>query len=108
MKIKKCPSCVQYIHFDQEIGVAKCWNCGAVTDFSKRPNLEHKIWRGVDSRLSVLLSPWNHFKWWNRWSQVAFAVALPSVIIMLLICNSVQIHIVHDAAVPFLWREMGL
>ena len=104
MKIKKCPDCVQLIHFDQQVGVTRCWNCGTMTDFSKQHSAEQKIGLWLDSRISSLLSPFYNLAFWKRWGHIALVIALPTSIVMLLICNSLQIRIVHDAAAPFLWR----
>lgn len=104
MKIKKCPECVRYIHFDGRIGVEKCWNCGLVTDFLRHPDARQKFWRWADSQLSVWLSPFSNLAKWKRCGQIALMAALPCAVVMLLIGNSLQIQIVRDAAAPFISR----
>ncbi len=101
MKIRKCPHCVQYIHFDCEVGTRRCWHCGRLTDFAKRKSLEENFALLPDARLSVFLSSLLGFVASGNRKEAVLLAALPIAVIMLLVCNSLQISVVHDPTAPF-------
>ncbi len=103
MKIRQCPGCAQLVHFEPSIPVQGCWNCGEVTDFShfKTPEEWLGLWvlRGLDSVLQSTLPSCSRIAGAGK---VALVVATPIAIVMLLICNSFNIRIVHDLTAPFM------
>ncbi len=119
MKIRYCPHCVQLVHFEPDSPIQRCWNCHNVTNFDlvKLPEERFALWllghlnvvgRGL-ARLCPrpsIKSPWNQ-KNTNLGplpSMLAKAVlvgSIPIVILMLLVSNSFDIHIVHDLTAPF-------
>ncbi len=101
MQIKKCPDCRAYLHFEKEIGIRRCWNCGVVTNFLEHPSFEAKVWLMVGSGASLFLMPFVNLVQQSRYGRIALVLSLPVAVVMLLICNSFQISIVQDAAAPF-------
>lgn len=101
MTIKKCPGCVQYIHFDFHVGFEKCWNCGLLTDFSQLKSPEERLILLLENKLSVIAQPFSERVHFRAVGKAALVMALPVAVTMLLICNSLNISIVHDPTAPF-------
>ena len=102
MKIRRCPDCAELVHFEAASPVQRCWNCARVTDFSQlqAPDvLFGWVLLGlVYAALQRTLPLWARL---GRVSKPAFLFALPAVVVMLLICNSFDLRIVHDLAASF-------
>lgn len=102
MKIRRCPDCAELVHFEEACPIQRCWNCARVTDFSQlqSPNVL-LLWAllGVTyAALQRTLPLWARL---GKVSRPAFLFALPAVVLMLLICNSFDIRIVHDLTASF-------
>jgi len=96
MKIVKCLACKECVHFDGAPNVEKCWNCGAVTDFSRIKTVEEKLLAWCDQTLSRVPFPDLSSPSFRRASKAGILVALPIAAVMLLLCNSLNISIVRD------------
>jgi hypothetical protein len=55
MNIKPCPHCAEYNHFDAKPRRARCWHCGAVTDFAKVRTFEEKLGALLSAKMQTLL-----------------------------------------------------
>jgi hypothetical protein len=103
MKIRQCPRCVELVHFDLGTPIQKCWNCGEVSNFSHLKTIEERVslWllRGFDIVLQSALPPCSQIAVVGK---VTLVVTMPIAIVMLLICNSFNIRIVHNLSVPFM------
>lgn len=103
MEIRHCPGCAHLVHFEPSTPTQKCWNCGTVTNYShlKTPEEQLGLWLlcGLDIVLEKTLPSCSHVVGAGK---VALAVAMPVAIVMLLIGNSFNIHVVHDFTAPFL------
>ena len=99
MKIRKCPDCAQLIHFEPQAPLQRCWNCGKVSDFSALYSPLQRLALWLRTRFDRGLPDPSRLV---RAGTVALVVAVPLAIVMLLICNSLNIFIVHDASAPFL------
>ena len=101
MKIMKCPGCAELNHFDSAPTVERCWNCGLLTDFSQRKSPEEQVMLFLDAKISQVFCPLLTIQRLQGWGTMAMVAALPVAVIMLLVCNSLHITIVHDPTVPF-------
>lgn len=100
MQIRKCGKCAQLVHADVSHS-QRCWNCGAFVLFSTGENWAQTVLRVLDVRLTTVLAPLFDGERWTRWNRRALLMALPFAVVMLLICNSFQISVVHDITIPF-------
>ena len=98
MKMRFCPDCVQLIHFESDAPIQRCWNCGALTDFSLLRTRPQKLALWLGWSLDRALPSCSRLEDVGR---VALIAAVPSAVIMLLLCNSLHITIVHESAAPF-------
>ena len=102
MKIRLCPACAQLVHFEANRAIQECWNCRRATDFStvKAPEERLGLWllSGAENALSRVF-----FLWPNRLraGKIALVAAMPVAIVMLLLCNSFDVQILHDLVSPF-------
>jgi len=101
MKIIKCPTCKECVHFDFAPGVEKCWSCGLITDFSRVKTVEEKLLMWCDKTLGCVPFPDLSSPYFLCASKAGVLVVLPIAVLMLLICNSLNISIVRDLSDSF-------
>lgn len=99
MKIRYCPNCAQLVHFEPEYPVMRCWNCDAVSDFSRFPTAEERLMARAAELLKMPLPSISRLA---RAGKIACVLAVPLAAAMLLLCNSFNITVVHDPTQPFL------
>lgn len=101
MKIRKCPNCAQLIHFEPRQFTLVCWNCAHFTNTAQLQTPgEKRVGRARAVADRALPNP-------SRLvgiGKVALVVAVPIAALMLLVCNAFDIHVVRDAAAPFVMR----
>ena len=99
MTLRKCPHCVQLTHFDEgERAPMFCWNCAARVDFGALPTPAQKLLGKARSACDRVLPDPSRLVGAGK---VALVVAVPVAALMLLICNSFDLFVVHDALAPF-------
>lgn len=100
MTIRKCPHCLQLNHFDGESTLAPCWRCKAWSDFAQIRTFGQKFVGTTDAVISAHLPDLIASRW-NYYGKLGLLAALPIVVLMLLICNSFNIHIVTNLVNSF-------
>lgn len=117
LKIRYCPCCAELVHFEPEVPVQRCWNCGCVSNFDliKAPEvrLAQSVWRQMNAALDALISlgvglsqVMPSSSRMARVGRMSLVVAIPAVVVMLLVTNSFAPYIVHDATAPFTLPEL--
>ena len=102
MTIRKCPHCAQLTHLDTGERVPLfCWSCAARVDFGA---LQSRANRFTASAATSLDRASPNPSRLVRAARIALVVAVPVAVLMLLICNGLDIHIVRDASASFLMR----
>jgi hypothetical protein len=99
MTIRKCPACAQLIHFQAESEIETCWNCGRTAVRAQLKLLEQRVVdsavRAFDNNGELRLGPPSY----NKQRRIALLIALPVVVLMLMNCNSLDIHIIYSLIV---------
>lgn len=94
MRIRRCSACAQLVHFRPACPSPSCWNCGVRCNFA-RPNALHRaLW--LLPELPLLSQA-------SGLARLALVAAMPIAALMLLMCNSFDIHIVHDFGSALAW-----
>jgi hypothetical protein len=101
MKIIKCPHCKEFVHFDAAPKAERCWHCGHFYDFAHHKSFEQKMLLFCDGQISRLLPQDFEFERFKRIGKIGLIAALPISALMLLLCNSLDIFVVHHVADSF-------
>jgi hypothetical protein len=101
MRIIKCPRCAEFVHFDGAPKAERCWNCGQFYDFMRHKSLEQKVLLFCDRQISRVLPQDLEFERFKNIGKVGLLTALPIAALMLLLCNSLDIFVVHNLADSF-------
>ena len=112
LKIRYCPCCAELVHFEAEVPVQRCWNCGSISNFDMVVAPEVRLVRQVgrqaltafDALTSLVVAVGRIVPTSSRMERVGrltLVAAIPAIVTMLLVANSLSPTIVRDATAPF-------